>query len=107
MYTITKDGVISRDSDGASIPKHPGNRDYREYQAWIVEGHTPKVEQPEDPDVVRTRDADSRLSQAENRVIFKALFKLENRVRTLEGEPLISAKDYVTLAKASYFEETT
>ena len=33
---ILDDGTIS------SIPKSEGNRDYREYLAWVAEGNTPE-----------------------------------------------------------------
>ena len=34
---ILDDGTIS------SIPKSEGNRDYREYLAWVAEGNTPEA----------------------------------------------------------------
>lgn len=52
---------IVRDSDHASIPADPLNRDYQEYQAWLARGNhaTPA---PPVPDPEPTRD--ERLAQA-------------------------------------------
>ncbi|WP_159728409.1 DUF4376 domain-containing protein [Methylosinus sp. Ce-a6] len=32
---------IRRDADGALIPADPGNRDYRDYLAWVAAGNAP------------------------------------------------------------------
>ena len=40
-YQLTSGDTILRLSDNAYIPQAPGNRDYREYQAWLSEGNTP------------------------------------------------------------------
>jgi hypothetical protein len=42
MYQLTTSNSIKRLSDGAFIPNDPGNRDYREYQAWLEAGNTPE-----------------------------------------------------------------
>jgi hypothetical protein len=42
MYQLTTSTSIKRLSDGAFIPNDPGNRDYREYQAWLAAGNTPE-----------------------------------------------------------------
>ena len=34
--------TIRRLSDGASIPFDEGNRDYKEYLAWVATGNTPE-----------------------------------------------------------------
>jgi hypothetical protein len=41
-YQLTTSTSIKRLSDGAFIPTDPGNRDYREYQAWLEAGNTPE-----------------------------------------------------------------
>lgn len=42
MYKlIDLSNSIRRLSDGASIPKDTGNRDYREYLEWLEAGNTP------------------------------------------------------------------
>lgn len=41
MYQLTTSTSIIRLSDNAFIPASPGNRDYREYQAWLSTGNTP------------------------------------------------------------------
>lgn len=43
-YTIRTDtGVITRNSDGATIPQVKGNRDFREYERWVENGGIPNV----------------------------------------------------------------
>jgi hypothetical protein len=42
MYQLTTGISIIRLSDGAFIPNDPGNRDYREYLAWLEAGNTPE-----------------------------------------------------------------
>jgi hypothetical protein len=42
MYQLTTSTSIIRLSDGAFIPNDPGNRDYREYLAWLEAGNTPE-----------------------------------------------------------------
>jgi len=42
MYQLTTGTSIIRLYDGAFIPSDPGNRDYREYQAWLEAGNTPE-----------------------------------------------------------------
>ena len=41
-YQLTTGISIIRLSDGAFIPNDPGNRDYREYLAWLEAGNTPE-----------------------------------------------------------------
>lgn len=105
MYTITIDDTIRRDSDGASIPEDMRNRDYRRYLVWVDEGNLATVEPAPDPAEVLNAEAATLLGKQTHRVIFKALLKLENRVRALEGLQPLTASEYRALAKASYFEE--
>ena len=46
MYQLTSGDTILRLSDNASIPKAPGNRDYREYMEWLEAGNTPEPAPP-------------------------------------------------------------
>jgi hypothetical protein len=49
MYQLTDSSeTILRLTDGAFIPRAPGNRDYREYLDWLEEGNTP-LPAPEPP----------------------------------------------------------
>jgi len=41
MYRLGKLFGVVRLSDGAQIPKCPGNRDWQEYQEWLKKGNTP------------------------------------------------------------------
>jgi hypothetical protein len=50
MYQLEDGGVI-RKSDGAHIPIDPGNKDYRAYQQWLVEGGKPNPAVSESPPV--------------------------------------------------------
>jgi hypothetical protein len=42
-YTVTPQGGIVRDSDGASLPKDPQNTDWVLYLAWVALGNSPTV----------------------------------------------------------------
>ena len=48
MYQLTSGDSILRLSDNAYIPQAAGNRDYRDYLAWLEEGNTP-LPAPEPP----------------------------------------------------------
>jgi hypothetical protein len=39
-YTLQPDGFVTRDSDGAFIPKDPANTDYAAYLQWVAQGNT-------------------------------------------------------------------
>ena len=42
MYKLTLSPIITRLSDGASIPADPANTDYAAYLVWLSEGNTPE-----------------------------------------------------------------
>lgn len=48
-YMEWHDGFVVRQSDGAFIPPHPGNRDWQEYQNWLDGGGVPDPMDPPDP----------------------------------------------------------
>jgi len=50
-YKLTLATTVIRTSDGAHIPNNRGNRDWREYQEWLVGGNTPD---PADPEIEET-----------------------------------------------------
>ena len=39
---VTREGYITRISDGDVIPFDPANTDYQEYLKWVAEGNTPE-----------------------------------------------------------------
>ena len=41
MYKLNQSTLITRLSDGASIPADPANTDYAAYLQWLSEGNTP------------------------------------------------------------------
>lgn len=56
-YQLHKQGVIRR-RDGASIPQDTSNRDWREYQEWLADGHVPDPADPPPAPVDRS-DSDT------------------------------------------------
>jgi hypothetical protein len=48
-YSLSSNGGIIRDADGAFIPDDPANRDYAEYMAWMAEGNEATPYQPPAP----------------------------------------------------------
>lgn len=44
VYTLISSDAVRRDSDGATIPIDPKNRDYAEFLAWQAKGGTPASE---------------------------------------------------------------
>jgi hypothetical protein len=40
-YRLTGNSFVIRTADGACIPSDRGNRDWREYEAWLVAGNAP------------------------------------------------------------------
>lgn len=44
VYTLISSDAVRRDSDGATIPADPKNRDYADYLAWRAKGNTPAAE---------------------------------------------------------------
>ena len=45
-YRLQSDGAIIRESDGATIPPDPTNRDFVEFLQWVDQGNTPKPVPP-------------------------------------------------------------
>jgi hypothetical protein len=62
MYKLLDEKRVQRLSDAAIIPMVPGNRDYHEYQKWLVQGNTAT---PADPPVVNTRRAEALQAMAD------------------------------------------
>ena len=81
-YTLTQTEAVRRNEDGACIPNDPANRDWVEYQAWLDAGGVPDpyVEPPfvPPPPSVQT----------------EVMFDHENRLRVMEGEPVISIDEF-------------
>lgn len=49
MYQLIQNSPdVTRTTDGAHIPNDPRNRDWQDYQAWLLAGNTPAVV-PADP----------------------------------------------------------
>ena len=54
-YQLTKNELILRITDGASIPPDPANTDYAAYLEWVEEGNTPlPAPEPEPAPVLTT-----------------------------------------------------
>jgi hypothetical protein len=76
-YQLTSNDSIIRTEDGACIPADPANRDYAEYLKWLEDGGVPDPYVP--PEKVPPEPT------IEDRI----LYDHENRLRTVEGVPLL------------------
>jgi hypothetical protein len=65
MYQLTTSTSIKRLSDGAFIPNDPGNRDYREYLAWVEAGNMPEpAPAPPEPEPAPVLTTEQKLEAA-------------------------------------------
>ena len=84
-YQLTHDDtVVMRTTDNTAIPSHPDSRDWAEYQAWLEDGGVP------DPYIEPVRSVPG-LSPDD-----QIMFNHENRIRTLEGVPVMTLPDYIS-----------
>lgn len=98
QFKLVSFGVIRLD-DNANIPDDPRNRDWIEYQAWLLAGNTPL---PADPAPNQTQ-LDQRLTNLidlqcdghlETRFNFEIDFDQENRIRVLENKQPVTKLQY-------------
>ena len=82
-YQLTATDTVIRTADGAHIPNDPANRDWIEYQTWLMDGGVP--DPYVEPEPVPPEPT------AEQQV----LYDHENRVRALEGQPPLSLGEFV------------
>ena len=94
-YQLTAtDASVIRTADGACIPSDEANRDWVEYQAWLDAGNYPDpyIEPPKaKPELLSTEDA--------------VFFNHENRIRTIEGKPPLTFKNFIVI-KAQLRDDT-
>jgi len=76
-YQLTAGDSIIRTEDGACIPPDPANRDYAEYLKWVEDGGVPDPYVPPEP------------IPPEPTVEDQILYDHENRLRSIEGVPLL------------------
>jgi hypothetical protein len=82
-YQLTGTTEVIRTADGASIPNDPGNRDRAEYDKWLAAGGVPDpyVEPPPPEPAPPT----------EGQIV---AFDHENRIRVLEGQPVLTLQEF-------------
>ncbi|MEY9184710.1 hypothetical protein ABIG06_006258 [Bradyrhizobium sp. USDA 326] len=85
LHSPDPEGPVLRTADSASIPADPGNRDWREYQAWLADGGVPDPYVPPEPAPPPAEDV--------------VLFNHENRIRELEGRPPIDIGGFRKMMK--------
>ena len=83
-YQLTATETVIRTEDGASIPNDPANRDRAEYDKWLADGGVPDPYVPP-PDVPPVPTQEQQI-----------LFDHENRILAQEGQPPLTAEDFVT-----------
>lgn len=84
MYQLTKYDTITRLSDGASIPKDPGNSDYQVYLAWVAQGNKPLT--PPAPTVEEITAS----------IVNAVQDRLDSFARTRNYDGILSAATYAT-----------
>lgn len=57
-YQLAPGGAVIRTADKAIIPNKDGNRDWKEYQAWVAGGGVPDAAAVSDLDVAKQRARD-------------------------------------------------
>ncbi len=87
-YQLTAtDSIVIRTADQAYIPNDPANRDWVEYQNWLALGNVPDAYvPPPEPDP----------APPVNTVQDVVLYDHENRLRLLEGQPLLTLDDFIS-----------
>lgn len=54
-YRLTEnDQAVIRTADNATIPNNPDNRDWQEYQQWLIDGGAPDPYVPPTPEIPQT-----------------------------------------------------
>jgi len=86
-YQLTNTPTVIRIADGVHIPDDPANRDRIEYELWLDDGgvpdsYVPPLAVPPTPTSIQT-----------------ILFDHENRLRSQEGLPLLTFKEFIAGAK--------
>jgi hypothetical protein len=83
-YQLTATPTVIRTADMASIPDDPANRDRQEYTDWVANGGVPDPYVP--PDITPPGPTPEE----------QVLFDHENRLRTIEGEPLLEIDAFIS-----------
>ena len=97
MYKLLSTGAVQRLKDGAIIPDNARNRDFIEYQKWLLAGNTP---QPADVVVVdESERKKSERKAADDRL--KNDYLLNALVKTVAARLGIPAAQLITEIKAN------
>lgn len=71
-YQLVNGGGVLRAADGAAIPADPGNRDWREYLAWVAAGNAADPAPPVPPRPKRLTDILDALPKARQQALLVA-----------------------------------
>jgi hypothetical protein len=83
-YQLTEnESVVLRTADGTSIPDDPANTDYMAYTQWLDDGGVPDPYVP--PEIPPPEPTNEQL----------VLVDHENRLRSFEGLPPLTAEDFI------------
>jgi len=93
-YKYLESGGVQNTETGAVIPAASGNRDYREYLAWVAKGNSPDPEFTEEEQAAKDESAEVVTLEDALKHTDRALLKLvDSLVAAVLAKGLLTATD--------------